>query len=54
MKPPPSSARSRVRASSYQKTARRQSSLAWNQRAGRYKPEDPSYLWNLSYFASRS
>ena len=27
---------------------------AWNQRAGRYKPEDPSYLWNLSYFASRS
>lgn len=27
---------------------------AWNQRAGSYKPEDPSYLWNLAYFASLS
>lgn len=31
---------------------RRDEAAAWNQRAGRYKPEDPAYLWNLSYFSS--
>ena len=38
----------------WDRLGRRDEAEAWNQRAGSYKPEDPSYLWNLAYFASLS
>lgn len=38
----------------FDRLGRRREAEAWNQRAGRYKPEDPSYLWNLAYFQSLS
>lgn len=36
----------------YDRLGRREEAEAYNLRAGRYKPEDPSYLSNLRYFAS--
>ena len=38
----------------WDRLGRREEAEAWNRRAGRYKPDDPSYLWNLEYFRSIS